>query len=495
MFDYPENYAEYVFNYNADRYNKSAYIDKHGSMTFGQLSDDSHAFAQQLCMNGIGAGDFVMLALPNTKQFPVAFLGCIIVGAVIVTVDPDLDKDSVANLANKTSAKCIVSTDTFHKISQVPVFIDIDQPVVYQSKITYHYYDPDDLVMLLCTSATTGEPKLVKHRSRLLFDIVELVRNSDFNITDTSVVMCTSKISFGYSLTNNMIVALSTGATAIIFDSTISPTNVINLVNEHQVTHLFASPPVYNLMLNKKDLQLPLHLRVLVCAGESLPRTLETNFKEKYKIPIFNVYGWSEMPWIAIVNDLKNHRVGSIGKALPGLQFKILDPDGKDCAVGVPGVLFVHTSKTSNGYYSATESQNLAFADGWFKTDDVVYQDQDGFYFFVNRNGLYVKINSTWTSAQEIENLLWSTGKINDCTVVFDKTDDGIFEALAFVVIKEEIQTTNIVLQLRSDLTKIAKSNQIPKKIYTLLALPRSKRNKRIIDKKILEEAYFANRT
>ena len=313
MFDYPENYAEYVFNYNADRYNKSAYIDKHGSMTFGQLSDDSHAFAQQLCMNGIGAGDFVMLALPNTKQFPVAFLGCIIVGAVIVTVDPDLDKDSVANLANKTSAKCIVSTDTFHKISQVPVFIDIDQPVVYQSKITYHYYDPDDLVMLLCTSATTGEPKLVKHRSRLLFDIVELVRNSDFNITDTSVVMCTSKISFGYSLTNNMIVALSTGATAIIFDSTISPTNVINLVNEHQVTHLFASPPVYNLMLNKKDLQLPLHLRVLVCAGESLPRTLETNFKEKYKIPIFNVYGWSEMPWIAIVNDLKNHRVGSIG--------------------------------------------------------------------------------------------------------------------------------------------------------------------------------------
>ena len=158
-------------------------------------------------------------------------------------------------------------------------------------------------------------------------------------------------------------------------------------------------------------------------------------------------------------------------------------------------MLFVHTSKTSNGYYSATESQNLAFADGWFKTDDVVYQDQDGFYFFVNRNGLYVKINSTWTSAQEIENLLWSTGKINDCTVVFDKTDDGIFEALAFVVIKEEIQTTNIVLQLRSDLTKIAKSNQIPKKIYTLLALPRSKRNKRIIDKKILEEAYFANRT
>ena len=492
MHNYPKNYAEFIFKKHADKSNRLSYVDNQNNLTFGQLANSSHAFAKKLSDNGVGAGDMVIVALPNTTKFPVAFLGCLIVGAVIVTVDPDSDRDHVVELTRKTLAKCIVASQSFHKIQEVPLFIDIDCDLNFTQQIPYHCYEPDDLVMLICTSATSGQSKLVKHRNRLFYDIVELVENSNFGITESSVMLCTSKISFGYPLSTIMIAALGKGSTAVMFDATISPVNIVNLINKHQVTHLFTVPSVCSLMYNKKNFTLPNCLEILVCAGESLPRDLEKSFENKYKIPIYNVYGFSEMPWIVIANDKKNSKLGSVGKSLPGLQLKILDSKGNICPSGTPGTLYIHTSKTSNGYYNSTNDQ--AFSNGWFKTDDIFYQDSDGFYFFVNRNVQFVKINSTWTSAQEIENLLWSTGKINDCTVIFDKTDKDQFEALAFVVIKDQVASKDIGRDLRADLARIAKSNQIPKKFYDLPCLPRSKRNKRVIDKKILVEAYHASR-
>ena len=486
------NYSEYIFEKNKNRASAVAYIDSTGTTTFGELSGSTHLFAKKLRSLGVSPGDMIVVSIPSSRKFPVVFLACITIGAIPVLIDDDSDLELLERQCQRVDAKFIIGKSN-HVVNGT-VSINTDNIDLSNTDATglYHEYHSDDLLFLNCSSGSTGDPKLVRQRHGIMFDICATVRESNYKLDPDSVIMCTGKLNFGWGLSNALVLAVECGCSAVIYDKLLTGTNLINTVNSAKITHIFANPTVFRLMMRKRNKHTNSHFCCAVSTTEPLPRAIYNEFKQWSGLEIFDTYGSSEMFWTAIGNDYDQHCVGSIGKPFYKFQCRIVDENNQDCAINQPGMLLVHTATMADGYYDNAQANAKSFVQGWYRTGDIVYQDQNGFYFFINRKDQYVKINSCWTSAAEIENLLLETKLIQDCTVVFDQDSNGQTQSVAYVVPADSRVLDSA--KVRGRLSKIAKSHQMPGKILFMKLIPRSSRNKRIIHKSLLDEAYLVNR-
>lgn len=471
------NFAHWVFERHQQRLDQVSHIDSARSMTFAELQDQSQRLAASLRSHGLVAGDFAIIAQPTSCDFVVAFFACIQMGIVPVPIDENATHDFVTRLQQRLHAKIILGT-------KYAAIADNLSNVAFSE---YYQYAKDQLCLLLCTSGSTGDPKLVCHRHEILYQLVNLAERSGYGIEQTSTLMCASKLSFGYSVSNNCIVAPGIGCQAVLYDQPLTPQQTATLVNVHKVTHLFAFPLVYNQLNDKAKVELGSHLTCCVVSTEPCPKITIDRFQQKYNRPLLNGIGWSELFWMATANTPNQNRPYSIGKPLPGLATRIVDEQGNDCEVGQPGMLLVDSGSTAIGYFDKLAANTATFDQGWMKTGDIVAQDANGFYWFVNRQGQYVKINSQWVSSQDIENTLLDTDQFKECTVVFDRNANDTLEAVAYAVpISNDVNP----VRLRSDLLTRFKSHLVPKRIYLMPCLPRNARNKRVIDPDQLKRAY-----
>jgi benzoate-CoA ligase len=480
---YPFNYARYIFEHTRLNSDSVAFVDSQGALTYQQWQFESEKFAAVLTDCGIRSNNYVVVCVKTTKQFPVLFFACLLQGIVPVLLEPDSGPELIARFVDKLQASAVI-TDGEHDYK-----ISITKYCNKNSTIIKDYeYQPDDYAFVITSSGTTGDPKLVRHRHKILFDIWNTAKISDYKLNSNSVIMSTAKLNYGWGLGNALIISPNAHATAVINDKVITPALIESAVAHHGVTHLFSSPVIYKLLLQKSKLKLSPSLTHCICASEPLSNLLEQKFEEKFNRPILNTYGSSEMFWIVTGNSIEQKKFGSIGKLFSGFTTKIVNEQGAICQPLEPGMLYVKTDMTCNGYVPVDGVDNSVFDNGWFKTNDIVYCDSDGFYFFVNRQGQFVKINANWVSAQEIENLLLSTGKVDECTVVFGKDEYGLIEAMAYVVASQGV--TISAAELRSQLLSSSQSHKVPKKIYFLNSIPRTNRNKKVISPQVLEQIY-----
>jgi benzoate-CoA ligase len=472
------NYVKYLFDINAGRESANAFVDSTGYTTYSEWRVQSTAIAHYYQAQGLGAGDFVILAAKHNRMFPIVFTALVSLGIIPLLVDETADQETLTELSARICAKATITT------------VDVEQlPTAPVSDIKFHDYQPDDLAFMLCTSGTTGVPKLVKHKHRAFFDIYQSTRGR-YGLCQQDVVMATAKMSFGYGFALDIIVAPQEGCMAVLIDKPPTPNLVIDNIKTHQVTHFFSNPTMLGLLVNKSGATtLGNDIRYVITSSEPISDVIVEKFKAKFGIALLNGYGSSETMINTIINDDTHSRPGSMGKPIDGFEFVIHDKDNNECAIGIPGILMVRSPMISCEYYGQEHQANEHFPMGWFKTNDVAYQDLDGFYYYIGRNGQHVKINAMWTSAAEIENLLLSTNKISDATVTFAHDDNGLTKAIAYVVLDNAHQTVTTA-QLRGELLTRAKAHQVPKEVYFMQSLPRSKRNKRITNKQILDAHY-----
>ena len=427
------------------------------SLTYAQLEDRVGRVAGMLAGLGVGKGDRVALLLGTVPEFVEVLHGAWRLGAVAASVNVMLTPDELGYVLADAEASVVV-TDREFLPSVLAVrdrLADLHYVVVARGRSprrTESYekllaraddppppvaVEPDDLALLAYTAGTTANPKgaMLTH-GNLLANLNQMSEVPALHEAGSDVVLLALPLFHIYALNVVLGITLREGATAVLVER-FDPVRTLELVERHRVTVLFGAPRMFAAWLRAagtKDVDLS-SVRLAVSGAAALPAEVLEAFRVRFGITIWEGYGLTETAPAVTTNALgPEGRPDSIGLVLPGVEVRLVDERGRDVDEGDPGEIVVRGPNVFAGYWRKPEETEAAFRDGWFRTGDVAFRDDDGYLHIVDRTKDLVIVSGFNVYPREVEEAIASHPAVAECTVI-GVTDERTGEAVkAFVV-------------------------------------------------------------
>ncbi|MGB9734787.1 MAG: class I adenylate-forming enzyme family protein [bacterium] len=465
------------------------------TITFQQFNERVNRFANGLKKMGVKKGDIVHIYMNNSPEFLYAVLAANKLGAIAGPINCWWSPEEVKFLLNDSEGKFLVVEAPYY-----PNIETIKPDLNYLKHIIYHgdevpantvpYKElmgypevldrvdisPDDDAFLFYTSGTTGKPKgaLLTHANALYAVMgVRSVLHSDEEKGDEVALIFLPL--FHVNAMMSMISALYSGVT-VALRLTFSASEFGEVVERYRVTFFSGVPAVYNILIliadevKKHDLS---SLKFGVCGAAPLAEETFKKFEEIYGIKIVEGYGLTEGTVVSTLNPLNGVRkIGSIGKALPGQDVKVVDDNGKELGPNEIGEIVIRGGAVMKRYHKRPEETSQTIVDGWLHTGDIGYMDNDGYFYIVDRKKDLIIRGGENIYPKEIENVLYEYPKIMDAAVI--GVPDKVMgeEAKAFIVLKpgETATEDEIKNYARSKLAEF----KVPKYIEFVDDLPKN---------------------
>ncbi|MEK7215625.1 MAG: AMP-binding protein, partial [Chloroflexota bacterium] len=457
---------------------RDAYLFKPGIRTqryrFSDVWEISGRVAGYLRSRGIDQGDRVLFWAPNTPEWPLAFLGCLRLGAVAVPLDVRSTPEFVNNIAAQTQPKlaCVSRfTPGRESLTGVPI-LDLNDlrtavagasPTPAPVKLTH-----DDLAEVMFTSGTTGNPKgvMLSHGNILAnVDQSKDMLPGDFHHQTLSLL----PLSHMLEQTGGLFVGLLHGAT-VTFPVSRQPAILIKTMAERHITTMLVVPQALVLFMNAierelaragreamwrrmQDLagHLPLEarrwlfrpvlarfggaLRYMACGGAYLDPAVGEKW-ERMGVLILQGYGATEASPVIANNTHREHRLDALGKVVPGLELRIAGD----------GEILVRGPNITRGYWNNEEATRAAFEDGWYKTGDLGQVDAQGWLYFKGRKkDLIVLSNGQNVFPEDIENALKRQPGVKEAPVVGLDREGGAVEVHAVLLLEAGTDAAAVV--------------------------------------------------
>jgi benzoate-CoA ligase len=288
----------------------------------------------------------------------------------------------------------------------------------------------------LCTSGTTGIPKLAMHRHVDLRITVETYAANVLGITAEDRCYSVGPMFHAYGLGNSLTFPFAVGATSVL-EPTRPPTPelVAGIVHREQPTLFFCIPTFYA-ALNAADLPADTFasVRYGVSAAEPLPAETFTRFRDRYGVTILDGIGSTEMLHIFLSNGPGSVRPGTSGVPVPGYEVRIIDDAGADQPPGEPGELVVRGESAAVGYWCRSERSRATFEGAWTHTGDLYVRDDTGFHTYLGRTDDMLRVAGEWVSPAEVEAVLMEHAGVLEAAVVGERDDAGILRPIAYVI-------------------------------------------------------------
>ncbi|MGQ2980342.1 MAG: benzoate-CoA ligase family protein [Polaromonas sp.] len=459
--DIPRDYnaAHDLLARNAGRAGKLAFIDavSGATLSYGELDDQAHRFANALRARGFAPESRIMLAMLDTPEWPVAFLGCILAGVVPVAANTLLTtKDFDFMLRDSRAQGLIVSTALLPAfeplIGQIPTLRTIitagdnstsDTALAHMvqgqtATKTIALTCADDACFWLYSSGSTGAPKGTVHLHSHLIQTAELYGRGVLGIQASDVVYSAAKLFFAYGLGNGLTFPMSVGATAVLLPGRPTPAEVFGILKKHQPTIFYGVPTLYAAMLADpaRPQKSELKLRVCTSAGEALPAEIGKKWSAQYGCDILDGIGSTEMLHIFLSNRPGEVRYGSTGKAVPGYGLRIVGDDGRDCGVGEIGELQISGPSSALMYWNSRAKTKATFAGEWTRSGDKYTVDADGYYTYSGRSDDMLKVGGIYVSPFEVEACLMTHPAVLEVAVIGVADNDALIKPKACVVLK-----------------------------------------------------------
>jgi benzoate-CoA ligase family protein len=458
------NFAADVLQSNLDagRANKPAYIDAHGTTTYGQLADRVARFGAVLRSLGVKREERVLLALLDTIDWPIAFLGCLKAGVIAVPVNTLLTEDDYRFMLADSRAKCLVVSEALYPkfeniikdspdLAQVIVsggnaqiskefghkrFEDLlktSKPESYTAPTT-----SDDMAFWLYTSGSTGKPKGAVHVHASLKLTADLYGTPVAGIKESDVCYSVAKLFFAYGLGNAMTFPLSVGATTVLLGDRPTPDGVAALLRNHPITVFFAVPTFYAAFLNSSNAPQKSEVKIRRCisAGEALPEEIARKWKERYAVDISDGLGTTEMLHIFLTNAPGATKYGTTGKPVPGYQIKLIGEDGAQVKQGEMGEMYSRGPTAAIMYWNNRDKSRSTFQGEWTRSGDKYIEDAEGYYICCGRADDMLKVSGMYVSPFEVEAALSSHPDVLEAAVVGWGDEQKLIKPKAFVVLK-----------------------------------------------------------
>jgi len=527
-----------LFSQTAERYrDKTAVIYLGTRYSYGKLREMADAFAEGLSSLGIESGQRVMIYLPNSIQWVVAFLGIQKMGGICVPITPIYTPNDIRYIANDSDCQAIVCADTnFGYVKAIQsdtrlrhviisgmadllpgwkkIFghllnvrpkgkVALDQGTVTLKNLlrenrrksaAAESSDGNPIAEILYTGGTTQFPKGVPISHDLfLLSADEQIRVSDVLFpADENIVLANAPLFH--------ILGQTCGLATLLVGGTLMLLPRVNLdamlegIQRFKVTTMIGVPALYRMILEHERLdQYDLRsVRYWFSAGDVLPLEAGKRWQESFGIPILQGYGATETcGGVAMSHPDMQAPTRNVGRILASKTVKIVDPETlSPMAPGTPGELIVSSPHMVKEYINKPEETANSFIKLddmiWYRTADIMSMDESGNLFFVDRTVDTIKHKGYRVSASEIEAVLQEHPAVVDACVI-GLPDDRVGQRIkAYVVLKEDVKGIT-GYDLIKWCRKIMVGYKIPQHIEFRDMLPKSKVGK-LLRREIREE-------
>ena len=444
-------------NIKAGRGAKTAVIDATGHHTYADIDAASSRFAGALDAAGVAMEQRVVLALLDSVDFPICFLGAIKAGVIPVPVNTRLTEDDMAFiLADSRAAALVVSEPLLslfeghldsHPFLKTVIVSGADggghgllADRLAAAKPAAHVAPTraDDMCFWLYTSGTTGRPKGAVHLHTDLIETADTYGIGTLGMTENDIVYSAAKLFFAYGLGNALTFPMAVGATAVLLAGMPAPDAVAGILNDHRPTIFFGVPTLYGMLLANESL-LPAkddhNLRFCVSAGEALPADLLKRWRQRLDVDILDGIGTTEMLHIFLANRPGDIKPGTSGKPVAGYRLRLTDDDGNPCGPGEMGVLEVSGPSSAIMYWNQRQKSIETFQGPWTRTGDKYSIDEEGYFVYGGRSDDMLKVGGIYVSPTEVEAAMIEHEAVLEVAVVGAPDADRLTKPKAFVVL------------------------------------------------------------
>ena len=448
-------------NLAAGRAGKTAFIDDHGSYTYGDLAVRVNRCANALVDLGLQPEQRVLLCLHDTIDFPAVFLGCIKAGIVPVAGNTLLTTKDYEYMLRDSRARALVVSAPL-----LPTFAPLVGALPHLKHVIVSGGDPgqgsganhalaklmaaagktfapaettcDDACFWLYSSGSTGAPKGTVHIQSSLIQTAELYARPVLGLREDDVVFSAAKLFFAYGLGNGLTFPMALGATAVLMAERPTPQAVFARLQKHQPTIFYGVPTLFAALLASPDLPArgTLKMRRCTSAGEALPAEIGRRWTEHFGVEILDGLGSTEMLHIYLSNRPGDVRYGTSGTPVPGYELRILGDDGRPAPPGEVGELQISGPTAAMGYWNNREKTRITFQGLWTKSGDKYSIDASGYYVYSGRSDDMLKVGGIYVSPIEVESALITHPAVLEAAVIGKEDDEHLTKPVAYVVLK-----------------------------------------------------------
>lgn len=336
--------------------------------------------------------------------------------------------------------------------------------------------EPDDPAVILYTSGTTGNPKGVTLTHRNFHFQCTTVVKSMIPFTHEDRAIGVLPLYHVYGLANAMVAAVTFGACLVLVGQ-YSPRNLLKAIDENEATIMPAVPTMYHHLLalaRSSKARIPKSLRSCVSGGAPLPLAVLRKFAEVFDTQIIEGYGLTETTSSVCSNGQNGvFREGSIGPPAGGVEMAVLDEEGTPLADNEEGEIAIRSETVTPGYWNNPEATaEVIDSDGWFRTGDLGYRDEEGYYYITDRKKDIIITRGFNISPREVEEVLAEHPKVQEAALVAVPGSRGDEVVTAFIVRVEgeEVTEREIVAHCEAELAQYKR----PKVVRFVESLPKS---------------------
>jgi long-chain acyl-CoA synthetase len=514
----PTDIASIVRTFGPELGAKPALILGDRQLTWAELYARSCQTAQALKAAGVGPQDRVAFLDKNGIEHFEVFYGCALLNAVSVDVNWRLAAPEVEYVVNDSRAKVLIVGPDFvpvldaiaGNLSHVTSIVVIGghaSHTDYESWVSAHpATDPGttagsgDVAFQLYSSGTTGRPKGVMLTNDNFFALLPFARQI-WGFGPETVNMAAMPL-FHIGGGGWATAGQAMGATTVIVRE-INPVEMVQMIGTHRITHAFVVPVLLQFTLMVPDLDKAdfSSLQLIAYGASPISEEVLAGSIKAFKTNFMQIYGLTETTGATTIlmpeeHDLDGPRkklLRSCGKVVPGMQLRIVDSDtGKDVPTGEVGEVWIKGPQIMKGYWNMPEETSKAItADGWFRSGDAAYLDEEGYVYIYDRVKDMIVSGGENIYPAEVENALMAHPAIADVAVIGVPDEKWGEVPKAIVVRKAGVEVTEeeIVAFARERLAGF----KTPKSVAWADALPRNPSGK--ILKKDLRAPYWEGRT
>ena len=467
------------------------YTDRNYFRTWKELNDEADLIARGMMSLGVKKGDHVAIWATNTPEWILTLFAAAKIGAVLVTVNTNFKIFELEYLLRQSDTKLLVMIGGFKNNDYVATVNELLpelkttsgeiesehlpflKRVVFAGKETpegmlnfedlkilggdfpVEIYEENKktlnthaVVNMQYTSGTTGFPKGVMlthynilNNGKTIGDGMKFTKNDKLCIT-VPFFHC-----FGLVLA--MMACITHGTTMVPVER-YSPVPVMNAISVEKCTAVHGVPTMFIAMLehaqfNNFDFS---SLRTGIMAGSPCPIEVMKKVIDKMNMrEIVIVFGQTEASpgcTMTTTSDSIDKRVNTVGRAFPGVECKIIDPEnGEELPINTPGEFCARGYNIMKGYYKMPEATAQAIdKDGWLHTGDLCTVDEDGYYKVVGRIKDMIIRGGENIYPKEIEECLYTCDKVSDVQVIGVPSEAYGEEVMACVILKEGEEMT-----------------------------------------------------
>jgi 2-aminobenzoate-CoA ligase len=456
----------------------------------GRANQIAHVLTAEM---GLVPGNRVLLRGPNNWQMAAAWLAVVKAGLIAVATMPLLREKELFDIIDKAQVSAALCDRRLDKellgaqrrcpgLKQITYFNDesaeglearmAKQPTTFEPVDTA----ADDVVLIAFTSGTTGKPKGTVHFHRDVLAICDCFPRSTLQSSADDVFIGTPPLAFTFGLGGLLLFPLRVGASSVLLERP-TPESLLQAIQDYRATICFTAPTMYRQMAGMADEYDLSSLQKCVSAGEMLPVSTRTLWREATGIEMIDGIGATEMLHIFISAAGDEVRPGATGKPIRGYRAKVVNEDGETVAPGQVGRLAV---KGPTGCrYLADERQRDYVRDGWNVTGDAYVMDEEGYFWYQARTDDMIITAGHNVAGPEVEDALLMHPAVLECGVV-GVPDPGRGQIIkAYIVLREEYEgNESLVKELQDYVKATIAPYKYPRAIEFRESLPRTETGK-----------------